>query len=334
VKRIYKPVHIRFLSKHIRGTSYSELALLFNERFGLSVTEAAVKTLCTKNGLCNGIGHGTWPKKYTEEQILFLKKNVKGCKYKDLVALFNAKFGTSATESAIEQACKTRGLRNEVVLRWPKGHVPHNKGKKGYCSPGSEKGWFGPGHPGYKYNEMPIGSERITVDGYVEVKYSNDPGPPNRRWKGKQVAIWEKANGPVPKGHVIVFADGDRENFKLNNLLLVSRRELAVLNHGGLLSNNRYITEICVNIARLKVLSADRKRGSFDSVTDKKLIVIDNKGRRIVIAYDSKKDRYFPARKTKYGVQRLKVKFKPRKTISEAQEDLIAYALKRGWHRE
>jgi hypothetical protein len=299
----------------------------------MSCTETAIKTLCTRYGLCNGFKNGTWPKKYTAEQILFLKKNVKGCKYKELAILFNAEFGTAATESAIGQTCRKRGLRNGVIERFPKGHVPFNKGRKGYCSPGSEKGWFAPGHPGYKYNEMPVGSERVTADGYVEVKFSNKSGPPKNRWKNKHALIWEEANGPLPKGHVVLFGDGNRRNFKLDNLILVSRRELFVINHIGLLSTNKDITKIGVNVAKLKVLSADRKRGTWKSNKKKKLVVIDNKGKRVFIAYDEKRKRYIPARDTKNGVCRLQASLKSRKTLEEAQKDLTEYAQKRGWHR-
>ena len=63
MRLIYGPVHVRFLRKHIRGRSYRELAPLFNKRFGLSATCAAVKTLCTRNRLRNGFGarvHGEY----------------------------------------------------------------------------------------------------------------------------------------------------------------------------------------------------------------------------------------------------------------------------------
>ena len=43
--------------------------------------------------------------------------------------------------------------------------------------------------------------------------------------------LWEQRHGrPVPDGHLVLFADGDRRNFDPANLLLVSRAELAVMN--------------------------------------------------------------------------------------------------------
>jgi hypothetical protein len=116
--------------------------------------------------------------------------------------------------------------------------------------------------------------------------------------------------------------------------VLVSRKELAVLNHGNMLgSKNEDITKVSVNIAKLKILMADRKRGTLETRSKKKLVIIDNRGSRIVIACDQKTGRYFPVRETKFGSRRLRASLKPRKTIEEARDDLIAYALKRGWQR-
>jgi hypothetical protein len=183
-------------------------------------------------------------------------------------------------------------------------------------------------------NTMPLGSERINADGYVEIKYAEKGGPSKNRWKGKHVLRWEQANGPVPKGFAVIFADGNRRNFKLKNLVLVSRKELAVLNHAGMLtSKNEAITKVSVNIARLKVLLADRKRGTLETRSKKKLTIIDSRGLEIVITCDQKTGQYFPARKTRFGLRRLRAALKARKTPEEARDDLLAYALKRGWRR-
>ncbi len=44
------------------------------------------------------------------------------------------------------------------------------------------------------------------------------------------VLVWEAAHGPVPKGHAVVFRDGDRANIRLDNLDLVTRRALMLRN--------------------------------------------------------------------------------------------------------
>jgi hypothetical protein len=327
------PVHIRFLAKKIAGRSCKEVTRLFNERFGLSVSHTAIRTLLTKNGLRNDHGRRVLRgKKYLPYHIRFLKGIVKGRSYAEITGMFNRKFGFAISVEAMGTLLQKHDLKNGRDCRIRPGNVPFNKGRRGYCAPGSEKGWFKPGQK--PFNTMPLGSERINAYGYVEIKYSEKSGPPNNRWKGKHVLIWEKANGPVPEGHVVIFADGNRRNFKLRNLVLVSRKELAVLNHMNMLSaKNEDITKLSVSIARLKVLLADRKRGTLETRSKKKLVIIDNRGSRIVIARDQKTGRYIPVRETKFGPRRLKASLEPRKTAEEARDDLTDYALKRGWRR-
>jgi hypothetical protein len=335
VRKIYTPAHIRFLGEIYAGRSLKETARLFNGRFGLAATETAVGTLLARNGLGNNHGRGV-PRenrrKYLPRHIQFLKGIVKGRGYAEITRMFNRRFGSAVGAGAVKAVLGRYGLKTGRDVRFKPGNVPFNKGKKGYCAPGSEKGWFKPG--GAPFNTMPLGSERVN-GGYVEVKYAEKSGPRKNRWKGKHVLVWEKMNGPAPKGHVVVFADGDRRNFKPENLALVSRRELAVLNRMNMLaSKNEDVTKIAVGVARLKVLLGDRKRGALETRGGKKPAVIDDRGAVIVIARDQKTGAYFPARKTRFGLRRLRaLSVKPRKTMEEAREDLIAYALKRGWRR-
>jgi hypothetical protein len=334
MRKKYMPVHIRFLSKKIAGRSCKEVTRLFNERFGMFATAVAIRTLLTKNGLRNNHGSGvSREKKYLPHHIKFLKGIVKGRSYAEITGMFNREFGFSISVEAMGTLLKKHKLKNGRNGRFRPGAIPPNKGQKGYYYPGCEKTWFKPGQA--PSNTMPLGSERVNADGYVEIKYSEKSGSPKNRWKGKNLIIWEKANGPVPKGYAVIFADGNRRNFKLKNLVLVSRKELAVLNHQSMLSSkNEDITKVSVNIARLAVLLADRKKGTLETRGNKKLVVVDTRGSRIVIAYDQKKDRYFPARETKFGQRRLRAaSLKPKKTMKEARDDLIAYALKRGWYR-
>jgi hypothetical protein len=336
VKKIYMPVHIRFLSRKIAGRSCKEATRLFNERFNMTATDKAIRTLLTRYGLGNNHGRGIPHddrKKYLPRHIKFLKGIAKGRSYAEITGLFNKEFGFSISVKAMSGVLKKHGLKNGRDCRIKPGNVPSNKGRKGYCPPGCEKGWFKRGQK--PINTMPLGTERINADGYVEIKYSEKSGPPKNRWRAKHVLIWEKAHGPVPKGGAVIFADGDRRNIKLQNLILVSREELAVLNRRGMLaSKNEDITKASVNIARLKVLIGKRKRGALETRGRKKLAVIDGWGQKIVITRDRKTGRYFPVREKEGGPRRLRASsLKARKTLKEARKDLTAYALKRGWQR-
>ena len=77
-----------------------------------------------------------------------------------------------------------------------------------------------------------LGTERVNGDDYVDIKVAE----PNV-WEAKHRLIWKKEKGPIPKGHVVIFGDGNRHNFEINNLILVSKKILSVLNGSNLIQN-------------------------------------------------------------------------------------------------
>ncbi len=200
-------------------------------------------------------------RKYTAEHITFIAANIKGRSYPDLTSMFNMQFGLDLKVSTmISLACR-HGLRNErdckfntghQPTQFPKGHIPWNKGMKG-VNFGGKQTQFKKGQKGWNYK--PVGTERINTDGYVEIKVA-DPC----KWKGKHTLLWEAAHGPVPKGHVVIFADSNKLNVTLENLLLISRRELAVMNKKGLIANDAELTKAGVVIADIHLKIGERKK--------------------------------------------------------------------------
>ncbi|MDR1418790.1 MAG: HNH endonuclease [Treponema sp.] len=190
---------------------------------------------------------------FSPREIKFLEKNVPGRGFPEAAKLFNKHFGLRVPHSKIRAAAKNRGITSGRDCRFRPGHISYNKGKKGYCPPGSEKGWFKPGNRPQTY--LPVGTEIIDSYGYVKVKIAD----PNK-WNFKHRIIWEKAYGKVPRGHIVIFADGNKLNVRLNNLLLVSRSEHAVMNKWGLRSSDREMTKTGKAIADIKMLIAGRKR--------------------------------------------------------------------------
>lgn len=75
----------------------------------------------------------------------------------------------------------------------------------------------------------PIGTERISKDGYLERKV-NDGLPLQARWRSVHLLVWEAAHGPVPKSHAVAFKNRDRRDIRLENLELVHRRDLMARN--------------------------------------------------------------------------------------------------------
>jgi len=91
-------------------------------------------------------------------------------------------------------------------------------------------------------NRFQIGDEVIR-SGYLHRKLC-DTGCPRRDWRPVHVLLWEEAYGPVPKGHAIVFVNGDPKDIRLGNLAIVSRADLMRRNH----YQRNYPPEICYAI--------------------------------------------------------------------------------------
>lgn len=140
-----------------------------------------------------------------------------------------AGIGLRKTEAyfATPAACRLRnGDKIGVSTRFQKGHTTWNKGMKGLDIGGKETR-FKPGHRGGKAAQLykPIGTERISKDGYLERKI-NDDMPLQKRWRAVHLLVWESVNGPLPAGHAVTFKDGNKRNVSLENLALISRADL------------------------------------------------------------------------------------------------------------
>ena len=123
--------------------------------------------------------------------------------------------------------------------------TPHNKGKK---MPPEVYEKIKPTlfKKGHNMNARPVGSERIDIDGYTEIKIAM----PNK-WRLKHVEVWESYYGKVPENHCVIFLDGDKRNFDINNLALITRAENLFLNSSKLRFDNKELTEVAVNVAKL-----------------------------------------------------------------------------------
>jgi hypothetical protein len=116
--------------------------------------------------------------------------------------------------------------------RFRKGMRPWNKGTHFSAGGRSVETRFKPGRaPEDARNYLPIGSLRITKDGLLERKVTDDQSlVPARRWEGVHRLVWAEANGPVPRGHAVAFKPGmhttDVDLITLDRLELVSRAEL------------------------------------------------------------------------------------------------------------
>jgi len=200
--------------------------------------------------------------KYNAEHIEFIASNILGCSFSELTDAFNKQFGMGLKVSTMVSLSDRHGLHNGRTTQFSKGweptqfkkgHVPANKGKKGIG--GWEPTQFKSGNKPWNYR--PIGTERVNGDDYVDVKIA-DP----HTWKGKHIVVWESANGPVPKGNVIIFGDRNRRNFEPENLICVSRKQLVRLNKLNLIQKDADLTRTGVIIADIYNKIGERRKAT------------------------------------------------------------------------
>lgn len=258
MKKYSADVH-SFIAENIKGKTPREIVMLVNSKFSTNFTESKMKSYKANHGLKSetpvGLPAGMPTELYPDEVRKFIETNFHGVGHGDMAKLLNKTFGTNFTQTQMKAYYSRFRLNSGLTRHFPKGHVPVNKGKKG------EGGWeptqFKKGN--VPPNRLPIGSERIdSKDGYIYVKVQD--GHLNKNWKQKHVIVWEKHNGQVPKGHVVIFGDGNILNFDINNLISVSRGQLAALNQKGLIQKDADLTRTAIVITDIFHKISERKK--------------------------------------------------------------------------
>ena len=248
-----------FIKLHVVGTTTKELVELVNSKFNAGFTESKMMAYKTnhklKSGMPCGLPAGRATTKYPAEIKGFIADHYAGTGHKAMADLLNKTFGTNYTAVQIKAYYGRNNINSGLTGYFKHGHIPANKGKKGYHSPGCEKGWFKKGHS--PVNHKPVGSERIdNKDGYTLVKTAE----PNV-WRLKHKLVWEAAHGKVPSGCVITFLDGNKKNFSLNNLALISKAENVMMDRFNLRSRNPEFTRTGILIAKIMIACSKRKKG-------------------------------------------------------------------------
>lgn len=260
MKRYTEREH-EFLRGFIPGHTSREVAEEFNARFHPGITPGIVRAYKhnhgiksgTRKGFAAGRGTSLWPDPVRE----FVLENNRGKSAVEMVELLKTAFGLSYTPGQVKAFRARNHLHSGLTGRFEKGLVPANKGKKGWCAPGSEKGWFRKGRE--PHNRASVGTEVLATMGYIKVKVA-EPDV----WKFKHIMEWEKHNGRVPDGCVITFKDGDHRNCSIENLMCISFRENSQLNGRKLRTVSPELTEAGLALVRLenrvKELMEERKR--------------------------------------------------------------------------
>ena len=192
--------------------------------------------------------------KWSDSEKIYLEQICSGKTYKEISILMTDKFAYNFSVQQIKSAMTRYNFRTGTTGRFKKGIVSWNKGSKGYMKP--NKTSFQKGR--IPHNHKPIGSERTdSKDGYTMIK----TGEPSK-WELKHKFLYEKHYGKIEKDSVVIFLDGNKNNFDINNLKCISRKQLLVMNRNDLIKENAELTSIGIDVANLIIKAREVKRST------------------------------------------------------------------------
>lgn len=169
------------------------------------------------------------PRKWTKEKVEDLIRLYQDNSTKDIAYLLGF------TAGAINNKAHLLGIKKSIEFiriflkggertRFAKGNIPWNVGLKGVNNPPKHT-LFKSGHK--PKNHKPVGSLRKSRDGYLEIKVAEGL----KQWKPLHHKTWFDHHGEYPKkGFVLIFKDGNKDNFEINNLDLISKADIIALN--------------------------------------------------------------------------------------------------------
>lgn len=243
-RKVYTKEMHEFIIKNVKGATAQDLTDLVNKKFGTDITVTAIRSYKTAHKLKGERGTGKpigLPSEvYPDDLKNYIFENYLGVGPTSMAKKVNAEFGTDFTRGRMKGFYSRFKL--DSGLKGTEGIEPPNKGKK---FPGTGNiTTFKKGNKPNNYR--PIGSERINTYGYIDIKVA-DPDV----WEPKHRMLWEKQNGKIPGNKALVFADGNKLNLDMDNLLLVSREELLILNRCNLIKEDKELTKTGLMVAKI-----------------------------------------------------------------------------------
>jgi hypothetical protein len=201
--------------------------------------------------------------KYSVKELEWIRKHAKLPRRK-AHELFRGKFGRHDIKVVhLNSLCKRKGWLTGRNGQFVPGQKSWNEGKKMPFNPNSARTQFKPGN--LPHNTKYLGHERITKDGYIEISV-NERNPHTgfeRRYVLKHRHLWEKENGPVPKGMCLKALDGNRLNTDPDNWIVIPRGLLPQMNGNN--GPNYQTAEpelrpVILTLARLRYIKGKRSQ--------------------------------------------------------------------------
>lgn len=243
MKKIFTEEIANFIRENASGRAIKDIVVLVNDEFRTSFTATQIRSFMRREKIHNGMWGNKGPhytKAYPKEIVDFVIENHKGIGPKEMSGILNEKFGMSYTKEQISNLYNRKHLNSGVTGYFEKGRESGNKGKRWdefmskEAQERSRKTVYKKGH--IPLNHKHVGSIRISAqktghdkDTETQKVYMIKVSEPNK-WVPLHRLNYEAAYGPIPKGHVIVFADKNGLNPDPQNLVAVPRSLMTMLN--------------------------------------------------------------------------------------------------------
>ena len=247
--RVYNKRMLAFLREHYPTNMTRELTAMFNIEFGKDKTIQQIKSCLMNHDIKAGVRRTRSTIKYNPEHLAFIEDGYKDLNIRRLTAAFNQQFAMKVAESSIRACTRNHGFKSGRNGHFEQGQVSWNKGMKG-LNLGGEAGWFKPGFMPINHREL--GSERVNVDGYIEIKVAEP-----RTWDLKHRVVWREQNGDIDSRDCIVFVNNNPLDCSIENLRLISRREHVIINKSGFSAYTDELKDTAITFVKLKVKIKD-----------------------------------------------------------------------------
>lgn len=275
-RHLFTEKEIEWLKEN-RNLCIAEQVEKFNSVFGADVDYGSIVQVRLKYGIKKDFGRKAI---FTNEIYDFIKKNQYVYKPADMVREINRKFGTDYTQKQLNYFIRNHNLQYRLfrpeILDYMKAHKETDRSVM--CNDinrifgtsftrrqiTSAMNWYkitDNHRPLDKKGGSPerlINAERLRKGGHSvwEVKTANG-------WRFKHHIIWEQANGrKVKKNECVIFADGNINNFDVDNLICIPRSTLGTVNCrlSGFRGGNSETALTKIKIAELMSVISKKKK--------------------------------------------------------------------------
>lgn len=227
----YTQEEINYLKNIIPNRILPEINILYKQKFNKEITNnqlcAFKRRYKIKSGKISNSKKGQYIYNFNQEEIKWLKeKIIDNNTSTKIMQLYKEKFNKKLSYNAFYRFKVRYNLKSGV--------------ENGGC--------FQKGNPLNPNKPKPIGCERVYYDNNkkrVQIKVDN------KKWVDKSRYVYEQHYGKIPKNCVIIFIDGNRDNFNIDNLKCITKEQHRIMAGNCLYFNDKELNETSISIAKL-----------------------------------------------------------------------------------